>query len=78
MKQKDIVVIILVGAVSAVMSLLLSNLVIGTPTTRIIEVEVVEPISPQFAELDARYFNAEAVNPTQLIEIKGNDTKPFN
>lgn len=78
MKQKDIAIIILIGAVSAVFSLIVSNLVIGTPTTKAVEVEVVEPITPEFAELDKRYFNAESVNPTQIIQIQDNDTKPFN
>lgn len=78
MKQKDIAVIILVGGISAVASLFLSNLIIGTPKTKAVEVEVVEKISTEFAELDKRYFNGDSINPTQLIEIKGNDTKPFN
>lgn len=78
MKQKDIAVIILIGAVSAVFSLFISNLIIGTPATEAVEVEVVEPITTEFAELDKRYFNAESVNPTQLIQIQGNETKPFN
>jgi hypothetical protein len=78
MKQKDIAVIVLVGGISAVFSLILSNLIIGTPTTKKVEVEKVEPISAEFVKLDSRYFNTESVNPTQIIQIQGNTTKPFN
>lgn len=78
MKQKDLIVIILVGCVSAVFSLVISRVIVGTPSTKMVEVEVVEPINSEFIELDKRYFNTESYNPTQLIEIKGNDTKPFN
>jgi hypothetical protein len=78
MKQKDIAVIILVGGISAALSLVVSNLIVGTPTSKKVDVEVVEPITAEFSQLDKRYFNAESVNPTQLIQIQGNTTKPFN
>ena len=37
------------------------------------EVQQVEPVSTSFNELDKRVFNENALNPTELIEIKESD-----
>jgi hypothetical protein len=79
MKQKDISVIIIVAGVSALFSFILSNALFGSPQNRQEKVETVDVITAEFTEPDKRYFNNESVNPTLLIEIKGNDnSKPFN
>lgn len=69
MKQKDVVLILVISVISAVFSLLLSNSLISTPKNRKEKVEVVESISSEFSQPNAKYFNKESVNPTKLIEI---------
>lgn len=78
MKQKDVALIIMIIGISAIVSLGLSKFLIKIPDDRNQTAEVVEPITAEFELPDQRYFNAESYNPTQLIEIKDNNTKPFN
>lgn len=75
MKQKDILLIIVIAFISGIASFFLSNLLITNTENRSEEVEVVEAISKDITEPDARYFNAQAINPTQLIQI-GNQDNP--
>lgn len=78
MKQKDIVLIVVISVVSAIFSLLLSRLVFATPENRQQAVEVVPVISAEFPEMDPKYFNRDAVNPTQLIQIgDSTNSNPF-
>lgn len=75
MKQKDIALIIVCSVIGAVFSFLISGLVIGTPETRKEQVEIIDPITANFDSVDKRYFNDQAINPTQIIDI-GNNTNP--
>lgn len=75
MKEKDIILIIVIAFVSGVASFFLSNALITNDSNRSTKVEVVEPISSELAPLDARYFNAQSQNPTQLIEIQDNNNQ---
>jgi hypothetical protein len=74
--------IIVVGIVSAVISVVASNFLINPSNNRKQEAEVVEPISAEFnvPTSDNKYFNKDAVNPTKLIQIgdNSNKTAPFN
>lgn len=79
MKQKDIALIIVVVVVSAIMSLLLSNVLISAPDKRQEKVEIVEPITADFKQADPRYFNSNSIDPTQIIRIgDSNNNKPFS
>ncbi len=80
MKQKDIALIIVVAVVSAVVALVLSNILFGSPSRSQLTAEVVDPITPSFSAPDQRYFNNDSVDPTQTITIgngQSNQT-PFN
>ncbi len=78
MKQKDITLIIIVVFISGVISFILSNMLITSPENRKEQVEVVEPITAEFTKPDERYFNANSINPTQLIQIGNQDNQqPF-
>lgn len=79
MKQKDLVLLIAVVVFSAIVSLVVSHFVFASPGNRQQTYAVVEVIKPDFPLPDARYFNANSVNPTQLIMI-GTTTNdhPFN
>lgn len=78
MKQKDIAIIIVVVFVSGLLSYFISNALFASPDNLTTEVEVVEPITADFPEPDARYFNPNSINPTQTITIgDGQNQQPF-
>lgn len=79
MKKKDITIIIVICVISGVFSLVLSNVLIGSPKKHQQTVEKVEPISADFKTPDGRYFNSNSIDPTQLIKIGENTNQsPFN
>jgi len=78
-KQKDIALIIIVVFLSGIVSFFVSNAVFVTSSNRQQQVEVVEAIDSNFPKPNVKYFNNQAIDPTQLIQI-GNSTNsnPFN
>ncbi|MBI1856809.1 hypothetical protein HY003_00725 [Candidatus Saccharibacteria bacterium] len=79
MKQKDIIVIIVVTFISVVISLLLSTKLFDPPKNRTTEVEVVQSITSDFLTPDKKYFNDKSLNPTKLIQIgDSSNSQPFN
>lgn len=79
MKQKDIILIVIVVIISGTFSFLLSKFLFSTPKDRETQVEVVQAISPDFPQPDPRYFNANSVDPTQNITIGDNqNNQPFS
>jgi len=79
MKQKDVILIIVIAFVSAVLSLVLSNMIFASPKNRQQTIEIVDPITADFPAPDSKYFNNNAVDPTQLIQIGNNNNQtPFN
>lgn len=78
MKKKDLATIIAAIGIATLMSFLISNQFISSPENRQQKVEVVAPISADFTLPDKNIFNAQAVNPTKLIEIGPNtNNQPF-
>ncbi len=75
MKQKDILLIIVVAIVSGIFSLILSNFIFASPGKRSQEVEVIDKITSDFPKPSEKYFNPESVNPAKLVEI-GTSTNP--
>ncbi len=79
MKQKDIAIIVVAVVISGVLSFVISSKLFAIPQDQQAEVEVIEPITSDFPQPDARYFNAKSVNPTQSIEIgEDQNPQPFN
>ncbi len=79
MKQKDIILIAGVVFISAILSVVISGKLITAPKNRQQKVEVIDPITPNFPELDKKYFNDKSIDPTQLIKIGGSSNgQPFN
>jgi hypothetical protein len=77
MKQKDIVVIIVVVFVAAFASFFLSRIFFG-PQTKDQKVEKVEAISTEFPYPNDKYFNENSLNPAQSVEItNNNNSNPF-
>ena len=79
MKQKDIFLIVIVVIVSATASFFLSNLLFGNPKKNPQKAEVVAPITAEFTQPDARYFNKDSIDPTLNISIGDNSNPtPFS
>lgn len=79
MKRKDVTLIIVVMAISAVISLVLSNVLFTSPKNRQEQVPVVEPITADFKLPDRKYFNDKSIDPTKIIKIgENNNEQPFN
>lgn len=79
MKQKDLAMIIVVVFVSAVISLVVSQLLFATPKSQQQQVEVVPAITDSFQTPDSHFFNSNSMDPTQLIQIgNNNNTNPFS
>lgn len=78
MKQKDVALILVISFMSAVLSLVISNLVFSSSSKKQLRSDVVTAIKPDFNKPDSKYFNETSINPTQIIRI-GNDEnqKPF-
>lgn len=78
MKQKDVALILVIAAVSAVFSFVLSGWLFGKPADREQKAEIVDVISSDFPLPDSKYFNSNAIDPTQLIQIgDANNPNPF-
>lgn len=79
MKQKDIALIIVIVFISAVISLLVSNMIFASPKNRQQKVEVVQQITADFPPTDNHYFNKDAFDPTKPITIQQNqNSDPFS
>jgi hypothetical protein len=79
MKQKDLALVLVMIFVGAAVAFAISRWIFASPQNRGQTAEVVDVIGPEFSLPSSRYFNAESVNPTQLIEIgDSNNPNPFN
>ncbi len=79
MKQKDLALIGVMVVISAFVSILLSKLFFSSSQNRQQTAEIVDVITPDFPSPPSKYFNANANNPTQQIQIgTGNNPNPFN
>lgn len=83
MKQKDAALIIVIAFVSAIISLVLSNMIITAPKNRSAKVTIVDKIDASFPIPDTKYFNDQSFDPTRLIFIQDNSnpsnpTTPFH
>lgn len=78
MKQKDIAMIIIIAALSGVVSFFVSNKLFVTPDNRQQNVTVVDPISSEFNPPDNQFFNDQSINPTIDSGLGNTNTTPFN
>lgn len=79
MKQKDIALIIVIAAISAVISFVISGKIFVTPANRQQQVEVVDVINSNFQPPSNKYFNSQSIDPTQLVTIGNNNNQnPFS
>jgi hypothetical protein len=79
MKQKDIFLIVVVVIVSGAVSLVLSNLLFGNTKKHPMKAEIVQPITADFNQPDVHYFNTNSIDPTLNITIGGTQNQqPFS
>ena len=79
MKKKDIALITVIAFISAIISLFISNAIFASPANRQQQAEVVQPITSDFSQPDKNYFNINAFDPTQPLNISQNaNLNPFN
>lgn len=79
MKQKDVALIIVVVAISGVVSFFIARTVFTSAKDRKLEAEVVKPITTDFTQPSNKYFNSQSIDPTQLIQIgSAPNTAPFS
>jgi len=79
MKQKDIILILVIAFISGIASFVVSNMLFAAPKDRQQKVEVVEAINPTFQTPSKKYFNSNSNDPTQLIQIGAStNPDPFN
>lgn len=69
MKQKDLALILVIAFISGVVSFFASHLLFTSAGTRKQQVETVDAISTDFTLPEKKYFNSDAIDPTQLIQI---------
>ena len=78
MQSKDKFTIIVIAVISGVASIILSGMFISGDGNKGQTVEVITPITAELQELPFEYFNSNAINPTQTIQIGGENTnQPF-
>lgn len=75
MKQRDIVVIIVVAVVSGVASYFLANFLFGGEKKYTLKAPVVAPIASDLGSLDEKYFNKNSIDATITINI-GDSVNP--
>lgn len=79
MKQKDIALIIVIVAFSAVISFFVSGKIFVTPSNRQQAVQTVDVIDSSFQTPSSKYFNKDSIDPAQLVQVSANNNQnPFN
>ena len=78
MKQKDVALILVVSFISLMIGIFVSKALFGSGTRKL-TADTVIAITPEFSTPDNKYFNSNAIDPTQIIRIGDNSNqKPFN
>lgn len=79
MKNKDWALVLVMAFIAAIMSFFISNLLFSSPKSRQQTAEIVDPITANFPPPPVKYFNSDATNPTQPVQIgNGTNPNPFN
>lgn len=79
MKQKDIVIIIVVAGVAAILSFALANFLFGGKKAANLKAPTVDVITADFPLPPPQFFNKNSLDPTKNITIgDSSNTAPFN
>ena len=78
MKQKDVMLILVIVIVSGIVSFFVTGLLFGSKT-KDRTVEIVDTVSIDFPQPNQKYFNEKSIDPAQIIYLDNNDnTNPFS
>jgi hypothetical protein len=77
MKQKDIILLISALVVGVILSFVANNYLFSNAANSNTQVDVVPIIHTGFPMPSNKYFNHQAVDPTQTINISSNNSQPF-
>ncbi len=75
MKQKDVLLVVVICVVAGIISFVISGMIFVTEANRQQPVEKAPVITTNFPTPDTNYFNSSSINPTQTIQI-GNSNNP--
>jgi peroxiredoxin len=79
MKQKDLTFLIVSIFIGITLSIIVAKLVINTSSNIQQQVVVVPSITTNFQQPNTKYFNSNAIDPTQIINIApSNNQNLFN
>jgi hypothetical protein len=79
MKQKDILLVVVVAIVAGILSFVIAQFIFGGEKSYKLTAPTVEPISSEFQLPDETYFNKQSLNPTKNITIgDSTNSAPFN
>jgi hypothetical protein len=69
----------MIAAIAAFVSFFVSKLLFQSGDKREQKAEIVDVINTDFQAPSSKYFNAQSIDPTQLIKIgDSNNSNPFN
>jgi flagellar basal body-associated protein FliL len=78
MKQKDILLIVVIAIVAGAFSFIVANFFFGGEKAYKLTAPTIEPISQQFDLPDQAVFNNKAINPTKNVTIgDSTNSTPF-
>ncbi|HEY1645608.1 MAG TPA: hypothetical protein VGF75_04480 [Candidatus Saccharimonadales bacterium] len=79
LRQKDIIALVVALIAGVFMSLLVDKFAFSNSASQNTEVDVVPTIHTDFPAPSIAYYNSQAVDPTQIINISPNSSsQPFN
>ncbi len=82
MKRQNLIILGGVAVLAAIIAIVASNAVFGTPQSKPIKVPVVNNINSSFPDVQhdpayTSFLNGQALDPTQLIQSGGGNPTPF-
>lgn len=69
MKQKDIILIVVMVFIGAVLSIIMSNVIFSSPKNRQQTAEVVDVINSEFPAPPPKYFNNNSTNLARPVQV---------
>ncbi len=79
LQQKDLIIIIVAVFCGLLLAYVSNKYLFSNAGSKNTQVDVVPVIKTDFPRPSSTYFNAQAVDPTQIINIgPNNSTQPFN
>lgn len=69
MKKTDIALIVLIAAISVILSYWVGNLLFSDPAESVVTITYIDEVSPSITQPDEESFNTSALNPTVEVYV---------